>query len=407
MPAGPDADTGRDRRAPLRWRSPLLVAGLATGSVLLARWLPGHPGLAEDVYGRALGPILAWGAGWLWGWAPLAVGELLLLLLLLRQLFVAGRGLWRWRQGLRSTPGLVAGALLHVVRDAGWVVLLFYLLWGFHYARPPLEDRYALPAEPAPLPELARSSVERANALRDSIGAAPDVLDLAGRAEEAWRERARRDSQLGPVHRWRWAPAKPLASSPLFRRLGVAGVYCPWTGEPTYVGSLPWPALAHTLAHEKAHQRGFAPEDEANFAGLLAGLASDDPVMRYGAVLFAQRQLLSALYREDPVACAPLLAARSDSVRADLERIRRYWEEHAGPAQAVAEAMNDRYLRAQGVEGGVASYGGSLGLLLAWAAVDGPPWGETPAPPDRMEGRLVPPMLWPVDPVPLPADSLR
>lgn len=406
-----DPDPGASHaspRPPLRWRRALLAGALAAGCILLARWMSSHPGFAEDVYGRALGPLLGWGTGWLWGWVPFAVGELLLALLLLRQLFVAARGLWRWRRGDRSTPTLLAGAVLHLVHDAGIVVALFYLLWGFHYARPPLEERLALPGPGVAneeLLELARGSVDRANALRDSIGSAGGAAGLADQVEAAWRERARRDSTLGPVHRWRWSPAKGLYSSPLFHRLGVAGVYCPWTGEPTYVRSLPWPALAHTLAHEKAHQRGFAPEDDANFMGLMAGLASEDTRLRYGAVLFAQRQLLAALHREDPLAAAPLLAARSDSVRADLERIHRFWQEHAGPAQQVAEAMNDRYLRAQGVEGGVASYGGSLGLLLSWARERGVPWGEAAAPVDSMERRLVPPGLWPVDPA--PADSLR
>jgi hypothetical protein len=122
-----------------------------------------------------------------------------------------------------------------------------------------------------------------------------------------------------------------------------------------------------TAAHEKAHQRGLNPENEANFFGFLAAAHTPHPAARYSAFLFAQRQLLTALAAYDETRARALVARRLPGVQRDVDHIRDYWARFEGPAREASRRTNDAFLRTNRVEGGVASYGRSVELLVAWA----------------------------------------
>jgi hypothetical protein len=64
-------------------------------------------------------------------------------------------------------------------------------------------------------------------------------------------------------------------------RAGISGIFIPFTGEPHYDAHQPASSLPFTLAHEMAHQRGFAFESEANFVAAVVCLRSDHPYIRH------------------------------------------------------------------------------------------------------------------------------
>ena len=165
--------------------------------------------------------------------------------------------------------------------------------------------------------------------------------------------------------------AKTLLSSELMNYLGLAGFYFPWTGEANYNDRQPAPTLPHSVAHEKAHQRGFAPEDEAGFVGYLACALSDDPYSRYSGALFAQRQLIGELGRYDLKRAQALLARRLPGVQRDVDFLRAFWARYEGTATRVSQSVNDRYLKSQGMKGGVATYAASRNLIVIFARQNG------------------------------------
>ena len=85
--------------------------------------------------------------------------------------------------------------------------------------------------------------------------------------------------------------------SPFIARLGLAGMYVPFTGEATIVHGMPAIRTPMSMAHEKAHQRGIAREWDANFLAFVAASSAADPLSRYAAGLFAQQQLYGELTR--------------------------------------------------------------------------------------------------------------
>jgi hypothetical protein len=160
--------------------------------------------------------------------------------------------------------------------------------------------------------------------------------------------------------------AKPVAASFAMSALLIGGFYSPWTGEANYNGQLPPCEIPHTIAHEKAHQRGITGEDEANFFGFLACIYSRNPYVRYSGYMFAQRQLLSELRRSDLEKVHELLARRDRGIERDVEEERRFLEKHRGTVSRLNSAVIDTYLKANRAPGGIQSYTLSSRLIIIY-----------------------------------------
>ena len=93
--------------------------------------------------------------------------------------------------------------------------------------------------------------------------------------EEGWRRAAEATGLEDAVARRGYGPIKrPLILSRALDWLGISGFYLPFTGEANVNRGIPDVTYPHTAAHEKSHQRGLNPEDEANFFGYLAAVSA-------------------------------------------------------------------------------------------------------------------------------------
>ncbi|MBR2478999.1 MAG: DUF3810 domain-containing protein [Clostridia bacterium] len=82
-----------------------------------------------------------------------------------------------------------------------------------------------------------------------------------------------------------YSRVKPVMLSELMSYTHITGVYSFFTGEANLNVAFPDYTLPYTAAHELAHQRGIAREDEANFIAFLACTASDDLYIQYSGYL--------------------------------------------------------------------------------------------------------------------------
>jgi hypothetical protein len=196
-----------------------------------------------------------------------------------------------------------------------------------------------------------------------------DLRDLDAALDEGWRSSTELLGLSRPAAA-RYGPVKRLLLTPVVARFGISGVYFPWTAEANVLWGAPALTQPHSMAHEKAHQRGVGPESEANFLGFVAASRSPHPLARYAAYVFAQGQLIQALSTLDREAAAAVASERVPGIARDQAAAREYWAAFRGVGTSVGRAVNDRYLRANRVRAGVASYGLSVRLLILFARED-------------------------------------
>jgi hypothetical protein len=176
-----------------------------------------------------------------------------------------------------------------------------------------------------------------------------------------------------PALTGRAIPPKPMIASRVMSFFGYTGIYFALTGEANLNTDSPLCLLPATAAHELAHSRGVAAEQEANFAGIAACLTSDLPAYEYSGYLMGLIYLGNALYKESPDAYFAIAADYNADVRRDLTDNAEYWAvaESDGVAAAAVTAMYDGFLRTNGQELGIKSYGACVDLLVSWLGTRG------------------------------------
>jgi hypothetical protein len=147
--------------------------------------------------------------------------------------------------------------------------------------------------------------------------------------------------------------------------LGISGIFIPFTGEANVNGTVPDWEIPFTAAHELAHQRGFAREEEANYVGYLACLAHPDRDFQYSGTFRAGLYALSALGRADRKAYGELRGSLAPPLRRDLAALFAWQRRYESRLGEVQDKVNDAYLKTQGQADGVRSYGRMVDLLLA------------------------------------------
>ena len=376
--------------AGVSWRGAMGFGLLGLAAYLTSLGLGRVPALAE-LYARTVSPWLSRPLSLFSGVLPFSLAEALLAVY---GLYLAYRAQRAVRAVLRRRLGLLAslgGGMRRLLRDAGVAAAAFYLIWGFNYAREPYEARAGWDAftevQPEELVELAEQSVSAANQAYEQLHGGPDAgvptrlpaeLAAVERAlGEGWA-RAAESLDLAEHTAQRYGSGKRPWVSWILARFGIAGIYAPWTAEANTLRGYPAVRAIHSMAHEQAHQRGFAIEAEANFMGFVVAASAPHPLPRYSAAVYAAVRFLGALRRVDPDAAQRIESARHPGIVRDLDEVRAFWERYRWAGSGLGAVVNDRYLRANRVPGGVASYARADRLLIEYARRSGGQLFPTP-----------------------------
>ena len=146
--------------------------------------------------------------------------------------------------------------------------------------------------------------------------------------------------------------------------MDFTGFFFPFTAEANLNIDFPVSLLPSTVAHELAHQRGVAKEQEANFVAVLACLAYGDPDYCYSACLLAYTHLGNALYAADYSRFEPIYFSLNDCVLRDFQVNREYWKAFETPVQTVSTEIYDGFLKSYDQALGMKSYGACVDLLV-------------------------------------------
>ena len=271
------------------------------------------------------------------------------------------------RRGHR-TYSAVLGAVCAVLTVYGG----FCALWGVEYYADSFQDRSGVYAQPVSTEDLIAVTAYFAQKLQDTADAVPreenglfavskeqilsESTDIYGEVEDLFPFLAFSDQGV-----------KAVRFSRVMSAMNFTGIYCPFTGESNVNVDSPACLLPSTVAHELAHQRGVAAEEECNFLSILACTTSGLTDYTYSGWLFGYIHLGNALYRADPEAWQAIRDALPETVRADIADNNAYWNQFQDKATAtITQGVYDGFLKSYGDTDGVQSYGTVVDLLVTW-----------------------------------------
>lgn len=160
--------------------------------------------------------------------------------------------------------------------------------------------------------------------------------------------------------------AKAVHFSKVMTSLDLLGVYTYFTGEANVNVHYPDYTVPFTVAHEMAHQRGIAREDEANFTAFLVCVRSDSVYVRYSGYMNMLEYVASALYKTDKELYSSLVSEYDARTKGEINAYHRFYMENKNETLGkLSDKVNDTYLKAQGTEG-VVSYGYVVRLAVAY-----------------------------------------
>ena len=273
---------------------------------------------------------------------------------------------WRGRR-LHAAYGCALG-ILCLFLTAGSI---YCLGWGANYYADGFQEKSGIYARPVTTEDLDRVTTRFVSLLqetadqveRDAGGVfAVDRDGIFAASTRVYTNISREFPFLARTDR----VPKKMVFSRLFSAMNFTGFYSPYTGESSLNMDSPACLLPANIAHELAHQRGIASEQECNFLAIAASLACGDPVYRYSGALMGYIHLGNALYRADRERWEKLRSELPKEVLADLRYHSAYWSQFEGLTATVSKSIYDTALRSYGQSDGIQSYGTVVDLLTAY-----------------------------------------
>lgn len=299
---------------------------------------------------------------------PFSIAEVMIILLpaflILLGILAYKKYCKTWRDAIVFTVSLLASVSLFFSS--------FILAFGCGYHGSTLDKKLGLDKKAVSVEELEDTALwlaQETNALSSQIEFAEDgssimpysISDMNKKLMDAYDKVCDEYSFIQRLY----SRAKPVMLSEAMSYTHITGVYTYFTGEANINVHFPDYTIPYTAAHELAHQRGIAREDEANFVAFLVCAASDDPYIRYSGYLNLYEYLASPLHSHTDAykrVYSTLLSPVIGEMRAYSVFFNQYRDSTAGK---VSEKVNDTFLQVQGTVG-TKSYGMVVDLAVAY-----------------------------------------
>lgn len=356
---------------------PLILA------VLMYLLLPLFPSFTEYVVSRGLFKIVTVPVGFVTSLLPFSLTELLviisvpLVILLVVMFIISVR-----RSASGKKTALKAGRFL--CGFVSFALLMYMICHGGNYYRynaAQLMNLDTSQKSPEQLLQLCLYLGDQAAQARNGLPEDENgVVQLPVDIYTELRRTSDGYDKLVEEYPWLWTSVsrqKPVLLSYYWSYTGIVGMYFPFFAECNVNIEQPDYGIPFTAAHESAHSRGIAFEDECNFYAFLACINSEYPEIRYSGYMEAFLYCSNALFDHDIEMWELSQAVVTEGMKADFAANNDYIERFAskvieGPGDIeinpweVAGDVNDTFLEVQGVEDGSLSYDRVTELILAY-----------------------------------------
>jgi hypothetical protein len=349
-----------------------IFLGLLTVVVRVAAGF--FPGAVEAVYSQGAFVGVRYALDYTIGWCPFPFAYVVVGLVLVHWVRKAVRGR---RMPARAFRERLKVAGRNVLGFLGAATFFFYFLWGFNYHRIPIEEKLGLELDSLDVEALCLEAEWAARKMEADRAAIPGIsvdsiskdlmpADLEGEVRESVGEAMR---VMGYAMHGR-IRGRVIVPGGWMLRIGIAGIYNPFTGEGNVTGAQTPQKVPFTMAHEMAHACGFGDEGTCNFIGMVACGLSDDPFVRYSGQLGYWTHVANAIAEIDPLLYRMLLGSLDAGVKADLRANYNNYLRYSGFVSRIGHEVNNAYLKVQGVREGIKSYDRVVVMRAAWRRIN-------------------------------------
>ncbi|MEE0969499.1 MAG: DUF3810 domain-containing protein [Clostridia bacterium] len=304
---------------------------------------------------------------------PFSVAEILLMLLPLIAFLLIRHALKYHNDSWRSVFAYVGT----IVSAICVFYILFFWCYGVGYNTETIDKKLGLDRADVSASELyetadilskmADREAKNVKFRNTSFSVMPyNISELSGKLSDAYEKFSAQNNLLTNIK----SNLKPVIMSEAMSYTHITGVYSFFTGEANINVNFPDYTIPFTAAHEMAHQRGIAREDEANFVAFLVCIGSDDTYIRYSGYVNMLEYVMSALYSADPDAYSNILEGANDNIIYEMIAYSNFFEKYRhSAASKISGTVNDTYLKLNGTEG-EKSYGMVVDLAVAYYKAD-------------------------------------
>jgi len=273
------------------------------------------------------------------------------------------RGPRRWRVLLRR--------LLTLAVLVAYGLSLYVWIWGIDYNADTFTEISGMATDGVPADELYAVTKYFVTGAAASAGAVKRDADghFAEDMDEYFAESVHVYDNLAkeyPTLAGQSLVPKKVFFSKFMSKTGFTGVYYALTGESNINVDAPACMIPFTIAHELAHQHGVCSEQEANFLGVAACLSSGMDVYVYSGYLAGSIYLMNALHDADYEKWEALYGEITGPYLTDWNDNNAYWASMRSQVTKASENVYDTYLKANGQQMGIKSYGACVDLLVTY-----------------------------------------
>ncbi|RYY35736.1 MAG: DUF3810 domain-containing protein [Sphingobacteriaceae bacterium] len=333
--------------------------------ILLLILLANYPAVVEKYYSRGFYRFICIVLHAMLNIFPFSIGDILYILVVAGLIVAVAKIITslfkrKFEQALKFFLTIIIGI------ETG--IVIFYLFWGMNYYRIPAAERLGYKNTTYTTNQLKKITlilIDSTNATRARLIDA----DMRTPNDSIYKTAVAAVKQLSEtsVNFRTYSPkVKPSALTPLINYLSTSGYYNPFTAEAQINFKMPVQLRPFVACHELSHQMGFGFEDEASFAGFIAGVNSNDKLLRYSVYYEGMREFMIALGGVDTIAFKQYKKRLSGRVRADLKAEREYWQYYEGRLEVISGIFYDKFLKANNQPQGLATYNQMVTLVMAW-----------------------------------------
>ena len=348
-------------------------------SALMYFLLPFFPEFTEYAVSRGLFRVITVPLGFITSLIPISLTELAAVLALPAVIFLIVMFIVKMKKSEnRGKTALKAGRGICIFLSL--VCFMYMGCHGANFYRVPLEKTMNLDtSQKSPEQLLKVCKILARNAAQAEREISRDENGLMKLPKSDFDELTRAGNgyeKLAVDYPFLWTAVwrqKPVLLSEQWSYTGISGMYFPFFAECNVNIAQPDYLIPFTAAHESAHSRGIALENECNFLAFLSCINSDYPEYRYSGYMAALTYCSNALFAYDTEMWEEVGELETEGMIADFAANNEYIYNHEGHDNEVIEtihnvsqAANDAFIQAQGVPDGALSYDRVTELILAY-----------------------------------------